>query len=207
MIDSSLEINRLQDLIRSRRSIRRFLPRAVPEDLVTSLLESATCAPSSHNRQPWRFVILSTKETREQLVEKMGARFRQDLLADGTPEVDVEQAVLRARSRVLTAPVAILVCLDKSLGDTYPDQQRQAAEYIMGVQSVAMAGCTLLLAAHGAGLGAVWLCAPLFVPELVRSVLDLPTSWDPQGLVLLGYPAKIPESRPRQSVNEVSRHI
>jgi F420 biosynthesis protein FbiB-like protein len=206
MIDSS-EINRLQDLIRSRRSIRRFLPRAVPEELITSLIESATCAPSSHNRQPWQFVILSTKATREQLVEQMGALFREDLLADGLSEVEVEQAVQRARIRVLTAPSAILVCLDNSLGDTYPDQRRQAAEYIMGVQSVAMAGYTLLLAAHAAGLGGVWLCAPLFVPELVRTVLDLPISWEPQGLVLLGYPAKIPESRPRKLVNEVTRFV
>jgi coenzyme F420-0:L-glutamate ligase/coenzyme F420-1:gamma-L-glutamate ligase len=75
----------------------------------------------------------------------------------------------------------------------------------MGVQSVAMAGCTLLLAAHAVGLGGVWLCSPLFAPDQARSVLDLPDEWDPQGLILLGYPARMPEARPRQSVEKVAR--
>jgi F420 biosynthesis protein FbiB-like protein len=137
----------------------------------------------------------------------MGDHFRQDLMADGKPGDEVEKAVQRSIERVLIAPVVILVCLDSSCGDTYPDQRRQAAEYIMGVQSVAMAGSTLLLAAHAQGLGGVWICAPLFTPESARSVLDLPVEWVPQGLVLLGYPVEIPESHSRKPVDEVTRFI
>jgi coenzyme F420-0:L-glutamate ligase/coenzyme F420-1:gamma-L-glutamate ligase len=204
-MSDSVELDSLQDLIRSRRTVRRFLPKAVPPELIIQIIETATWSPSAHNRQPWQFLVLGAGDKRIHVVRHMGNRFRQDLLADGISENETEQAVQRARERVLTAPVAIMVCLDTSLGDTYPDQRRKFAEYIMGVQSVAMAGCTLLLAAHAAGLGGVWLCSPLFAPEQVRSVLDLPDEWDPQGLILLGYPARIPEARPRQSVEKVSR--
>lgn len=205
MIDS-VENSQLLELILSRRSIRTFLPRDVPAELVIQLIESATWAPSAHNRQPWRFVVLSAKETRARFVEEMGILFNQDLTADGISEQEVDKVVQRSKERILNAPVAILVCLDISQADTYPDQRRQTAEYIMGVQGVAMAGSTLLLAAHAVGLGGVWICAPLFVPETTRTVLDLPAEWEPQGLILLGYPAKIPKPRSRQSVREVTRY-
>jgi len=71
--------------------------------------------------------------------------------------------------------------------DAYPDEARSNAEYVMAVQSVAMAGQNLLLAAHAEGLAAGWLCAPLFAPDAVHSALELPQTWEPQGLILLGY--------------------
>ena len=60
----------------------------------------------------------------------------------------------------------------------------------MATQSTAMAGQNILLMAQTLGLGACWLCAPLFAPRLVASTLDLPVDWEPQGLITLGYPAQ-----------------
>jgi nitroreductase len=97
----------------------------------------------------------------------------------------------------------VLLCLDVFTGDAYPDTPRQAAEHLMGVQSVALAGGYLLLAAHAAGLGGVWVCAPLFAPEAARRALDLPSEWQPQALILLGYPAQTPEARPRVPLADV----
>jgi nitroreductase len=72
----------------------------------------------------------------------------------------------------------------------------------MAKQSVAMAAQTLWLAAHAAGLGACWLCAPLFVPELVAKTLNLPPDWEPQSLLTLGWPAeeKIKTRHPHPTV-------
>ena len=53
-----------------------------------------------------------------------------------------------------------------------------------------MAAQNLLLLAHAEGLGACWLCAPLFVPQLVVQTLGLPADWEPLGLITLGWPAE-----------------
>lgn len=193
--------------MRTRRSIRRFLPRVVEVDLIRQVLQAATWAPSAHHRQPWRFVVLSTAQSRQSLANAMSIDFRRDLQSDGLSFEKVEAQVERSRLRITEAPVAILLCLDSSLGDVYPDARRLQAETLMGVQSVAMAGENLLLAAHSLGLGGVWICAPLFAQETVRRVLNLPGEWLPQGLVLMGYPAKIPELRPRRSVEEIAVFI
>jgi nitroreductase len=74
--------------------------------------------------------------------------------------------------------------------DSYPDAVRSRAEWTMAVQSVALASQNLLLAAHAAGLGVCWMCAPLFIPALVRDALDLPEAWEPQAVLTLGYPAE-----------------
>ena len=77
----------------------------------------------------------------------------------------------------------------------------------MGVQSVALAGGHMLLAAHAQGLAGVWMCAPIFAPAAVRQSLKTPEDWHPQALILLGYPAKIPPPRPRQQPEQVSRFL
>ena len=74
--------------------------------------------------------------------------------------------------------------------DQYPDERRRHNEWVMATQSTAMAAQNLWLAAHAEGLGACWLCAPLFVPDLVRATMGLPDDWEPQGLLTLGYPAE-----------------
>lgn len=53
-----------------------------------------------------------------------------------------------------------------------------------------MAGQNILLAAHGTGLAACWMCAPLFCPALVRDTLSLPDDWEAQGIISMGYPAQ-----------------
>jgi len=200
-------------LLRSRRSVRRFLPQPVSEDLLRQVLEAVTWAPSAHNRQPWQLSVLTSSAARARLADALGAEFRQSLLADGLNPAAAEEQVQRSHQRIQSAPVAVLFSLDTSLGDAYPDPFRQDAELLMGAQSLAMAGENLLLAAQTAGLGAVWVCAPLFAPQAARQALNLPKSWQPQGLVLLGYPAGHPQGHPaapgrqrsRRSLDEVVR--
>jgi F420 biosynthesis protein FbiB-like protein len=137
----------------------------------------------------------------------MGADFRVDLIADGLSAQQADAQVERSRCRILEAPLVIVLCCDKAALDNYPDERRQKAETTMAVQSVALAGGTLLLAAHAEGLGGVWVCAPLFAPESVRRALDIPQGWEPQGMLLLGYPAKVPDFRTRMPAGEVSRFV
>jgi coenzyme F420-0:L-glutamate ligase/coenzyme F420-1:gamma-L-glutamate ligase len=192
--------------MKGRRSVRRFLPRPVPAETLERMLEAATWAPSSHNCQPWRLAVLTKPEIKAHLADAMGDELRHDLLADGLAPEEIEAQAFRSRRRIIEAPAAVLLCLDSTQGDQFPDEARQRAEMLMGVQSVAMAGQNLLLAAHAQGLGGVWVCAPLFAPQAVRRVLDLPGEWQPQGLVLVGYPAQIPPPRLRRTVIEITRY-
>ncbi|MGH7249110.1 MAG: nitroreductase family protein, partial [Pseudomonadota bacterium] len=70
------------------------------------------------------------------------------------------------------------------------------------VQSTAMAGQNLLLAAAAEGLGACWMCAPLFCQPDVKRALSLPDCWEVQGLVTLGYPAQLSPLKPRKPLSE-----
>ena len=174
----------------ARRSIRRYEARAVPRELIERVLTAASWAPSAHNRQPWRFAVISETAVKQQLAAAMGARLRADLTADGLPADQIERDANRSYQRLTQAPTLILLCLTMADMDVYPDGRRQQNEWIMAAQSAAMAGQNLLLAAHQLGLGACWMCAPLFCPQTVRDALNLPADWQPQGLIALGYPAE-----------------
>jgi F420 biosynthesis protein FbiB-like protein len=180
-------------LLRSRRAIRRYEDRPVAPELVNRLLETATWAPSAHNRQPWRFAVLTGALGKDRLARAMGRRLRADRSADGDAPAVIERDVARSYARITGAPLLIVVSLTLAEMDRYPDPQRSAHERTMAVQSVAMAAQNLWLAAHAEGLGACWLCAPLFVPDLVRRTLALPADWEPQGLLTVGWPAETKE--------------
>jgi F420 biosynthesis protein FbiB-like protein len=180
----------LRQAIFERRSLRRYDDTPVPRDLVRQILEAGMWAPSAHNRQPWRFAILDTFESRERLALAMGKRLRHDLEADNVPEEVIAKDVNRSYDRLTSAPVLVVLCLSMVDMDVYSDAERNQNEYIMAVQSVAMAGQNMLLTAHGYGLGACWMCAPLFCPDVVQQTLDLPDDWQPQGIIAMGYPAQ-----------------
>ena len=195
--------DKLLDLFRLRRSVRRFTDAPVDTAGLERVLEAARLAPSAHNRQPWRFVVVQG-EARARLAEAMAARLRSDRLADGAAPEDVEADAARSRARLTQAPSAVLVCLTMEAMDRYPDARRAQAERLMAVQSVAMAGENLLLAAAAEGWGACWMCAPLFAGEEARRALDLPAAWEPQGLVLLGQAAEAPRPRGRINLEDVT---
>ncbi len=182
--------------LHSRRSIRYYTDHPLSPAQIESLLEAAIHAPSAHNSQPWRFAVLTTPESKERLALAMGARFRAEQLADGVPPEQAEAEAARSIQRITHAPSVIVACLSMADMRPAPDARRARLEHTLAVQSVAAAVQNLLLAAHQAGLGACWMCAPLFAPEEVRAALNLPDDWEPQSLVTLGQPAESP--RPKE---------
>lgn len=180
----------LLDLMRQRRSLRRYHADAVPKDYIEQILDAAVWAPSAHNRQPWRFALISEAATKERLASEMGARLRSDLSADDAPPAVIDADVGRSHQRITQAPLLLLLCMSLEDMDVYGDERRNAHERTMAQQSAAMAGQNILLMAASLGLGACWMCAPLFCQDLVASVLDLPADWQPQGLITLGFPAQ-----------------
>jgi F420 biosynthesis protein FbiB-like protein len=197
----------LHAFLRSRRSIRRFRPDPVPAAVLQRVLETATYAPSAHNKQPWRFVVLTNAEAKSRLAEAITDRFRGDMIADEAAEADIADRVERSRRRMDEAPVVVVLCRDVTQVDPQPDAIRQQAEATMGTQSVALAGLQLLLAAHAEGLGGTWICWPLFTPEETRRALDLSSEWEPQGMIFLGYPDEKPETPVRNPLPEIVKFV
>lgn len=183
----------LSQLIKTRRSIRRYTLEPVSLKTILRLLETAAWAPSAHNRQPWRFAVLTGAADKTRLAAAMGERLRADRTTDGDAPADIERDVARSYARLTGAPALVVVCLSMADMDHYSDSHRAHNEWVMAIQSTAMAAQNLLLLAHAEGLAACWLCAPLFASELVRETLALPDDWEPQGLITLGYPAEIRE--------------
>lgn len=188
--DETARYKTIVEAIAGRRSIRRYRSGRITRAMIDSLLQVATSAPSAHNRQPWRFRVLIDDAEKIALAQAMGARLRRDRGADGDAAETIEADTNRSYMRLTGAPAIIVVCMSQEDMDRYPDPRRTQSEYVMAVQSVAMAGQNLLLAIHAAGLGACWLCAPLFCPDIVCETLGLPETWQPQGLITLGYPAQ-----------------
>lgn len=175
-------------VVRGRRSIRRYSPHPVSEQHIEDLLHAATCAPSAHNRQPWRFAVLKRSEAKLRLAQAMAEQLRIDRSRDGDPSDAIEADATRSISRISDAPAVIVVCMTLADMDRYPDARRAGAERQMAVQGTAMAMQNLLLAAHACGLGASIMCAPLFCPVTVQTCLELPADWEPQGLITIGWP-------------------
>ncbi|MDX1377476.1 MAG: nitroreductase family protein [Anaerolineales bacterium] len=197
----------LHVFLRTRRSVRRFKADPVSDSVINDILTTATFAPSAHNRQPWRFCIVRESSVKSRLADAMAVEFKHDLEKDGLAPEKIQAQIKRSKERMTTAPVIIMLCLDMSEMDVYPDRKRKQAEFRMAMQSVANAGMQILLATHAEGLGGVWVCSPLFVQEIIQNVLNLPKSWEPQGMFYLGYPEIVPEVRERKPLDEITMHI
>jgi F420 biosynthesis protein FbiB-like protein len=188
---------KLGSMIGQRRSVRRYLPDPIDRAIIDRLLFAATRAPSAHNRQPWRFAVLEDRSGKEALATAMGRRLRQDRTADGDDPKAIEADAARSYARITEAPAVVVVCIDMRDMDPYPDERRRNAEYLMAVQSTAMAAQNLLLAAAQEGLGACVMCAPMFCPDVVVEALSLPNAWQPQMLITVGNPGDGGKDRPR----------
>lgn len=193
--------------MRSRRSVRRFREQPIPDEVIQDILSTAIYAPSAHNRQPWRFVVLKDTTRKELLADAMVKDFARDLRQDGVSEAKIEAQIQRSRDRLLSAPLVIVLCLDMSEMDSYPDEKRRQAERTMAIQSVAAAGLQLLLAAHAEGLAGVWVCSPLFAGETIQQTLQLSETWEPQGMFYLGAADKLPAPRERKGLESIVQWI
>ena len=189
----------LHTFLRTRRSIRRFRPDPVPESVIEEILATATFAPSAHNRQPWRFVVVTQSAVKTRLGQAVTGKMRADMQAEGASQADIEKRAATSLRRMDEAPVVIVLCRDKT--DVRVDTYEEA---LIGIQSTAAAGLQHMLSAHAEGLGGNWVCWALYAQEETRAALNLPENWEPQAFYFFGYPDEAPEAKDRKSVKEVA---
>ena len=194
------------NLMKNRRSIRKYSARKVSRKILNEILEAAIWAPSAHNSQPWRFTILNKTEEKKVLAESMAKAWIADLVKNQIP---LEHAVKLAKRSVkgfTRAPTIVIAGVTQTDIPKHTDPNGNRVEADLAIQSLGAAIQNVLLAADSRGLGACWFCAPAFCKAEVRKVLRLPDEFEPQALVTLGYAAEKPEAPRRKPLREILVH-
>jgi len=176
----------LDEALRGRRSIRRYLDKSVPEEYVREIIEAATFAPSAKNGQQWRFTVLSgvAKKTLTDLfrreLEKVSKRVGREHMGSSFPSCSIMEI----------APVVVMVWNAGERG------------WETEIHSVAASIQNMLLKAHALGLGTLWIGDIFTTIEALKQHLGKP--WKLMAAIALGWSAHNPEPQPRKSVDEVT---
>jgi len=157
-------------------------------------------APSAHNSQPWRFIVLEDSKVKRDLAEQMADAWATDASKDNQL-VDAKMHSEQVE-RFAGAPVLILASLTMENLRKFVDVPRQSIERDLAVESLGAGIQNLLLAAHAIGLGACWYCAPAFCKQLVQKTLKIPKHVEPHAFIILGYPEEQPPAPHRKKITE-----
>jgi len=163
----------IYELIKKRRSIRKYEPKEIEQDKLERVLDAARLAPSGKNVQGWKFIVVRDPQRKEQLVDACkGQKFMAE--ADAAVAVAVnEEEVYQGHGNYMTSfAVDGAIALDH-----------------------------LILAATHEGLGTCWIGA--FDENKVREILQVPQPYRIVALTPLGYPAQEGRDRGRKSLDEV----
>ena len=130
MNDNYLSPESLLNLLKTRRSIRRYRPDSVPDEMVEQLLEAGRWAPSASNRQPWTFIVVRNEAIRQQVAEHAALYFIR-------------------WAHAAEAPLLIVLC-----GDSRNPAYRRYLH-----EDIGLAGSQIMLQAKALGLGTCWIGA------------------------------------------------
>lgn len=170
---------RLIDLIKSRRSVRKYSERPVEREKVINMVEAARLAPSASNGQPWRFFAVSSRE-------------KLKLVSDATGIINKWAG---------TAPLIIVAC---STGGTITHRMGQMIKGIKyNLLDLGIAVEHMVLAATEMGLSTCWI--GWFDEGKIKKILDIPRELKVVSLLSVGYAPERFEPRQKKtlSMNEI----
>ncbi|MHA1377817.1 MAG: nitroreductase family protein [Candidatus Helarchaeota archaeon] len=194
----------LEQVIKTRRSIRKYKTIKIQIQDIMEILENVIWAPSAHNSMPYYFLIIESPEIKTKLSKQMAEVYIKDLKKDKISVSQRSKIIEDSLKKFTSPPILIIPCLSMERMHKYPDRKRQNAEYTMAIQSVSAAIQNLLLASHARGFGCCWYCAPLFCQDVIRKVLHIPKSYDPQAIITFGYPDENPKPPARLQVEKIT---
>ncbi len=188
--------------IYDRRSIRKFLDRPISQQDITEIIESGIKAPSSKNRQPWKYIVIQGKAKEEML----------KVFRRGIDREEKESALLpQSRQYIITAkhtvdimaeaPTVIFVVnsLGKSILTELTPEERVSE--ICNIQSISASIQNMLLTATEKGIGSLWICDIFFAYAELCKWLE--SDGQLLAAVAFGYPNEFPEERPRRKMEDV----
>jgi len=194
---SPFETNPVLRAIKERRSIRRFQDRDIEQAKIEQILKAASWAPSANNDQPWKFVVVKNKETKEKVLEAFLNRMKDYFEGHGIPLDKIRPFW----SGIFSAPVHIFAFCDTSVVEIEEDFEK--TQMLWSTQSVSAACQNILLAAHALGLGAVWAGASLAVEDEIKTTLSVPPQVRLMTVIAIGYPAYEPLPPVRRPISEI----
>ncbi len=168
--NGGIAVNDFINIIKSRRSIRSYLPEQIKEEELQAILEAGSWAPSAHNTQPWHFTVIQNKE----LIDYI-SNYSKKVMS----ESPIEWIAKFGRSRqsiFYNAPTVVIV-------------SGQKLEMFNPVVDCSAAIQNMLLAAESLGIGSCWIGLSMFFfanKDEVRK-LNLPEGYEPFYAVCLGY--------------------
>jgi len=174
------------DLVRTRRSIRRYKPDPVPEETLRYVLEAARIAPSWGNRQCWTYLIVTDAALRRKIVARASP-----------PPPPVDGRPVRSRDWIASAPIIIVGCADPTKSGN-----KEGKDYYLLDMGISMEH--LILAAAEQGLGTCWIGGG-FDEAIVKAALQIPETIRVVALTPLGYPDEVTEPRSRKTLEEMTK--
>lgn len=177
----------LIEAIKTRRSIRKFLDKPVEDDKLKAVLEAVQIAPSWANMQCWRMVVVKDKEVKEKLSD---LSYVESFFAPKGYKANPSKKALAE------APVVIVLCAD-------PQQSGSLWGQSYYLVDAGIASQNLMLAAHGLGLGSVFV--GVYDEVKVKGILGIPQNIRVVGLFPLGYPVEAGKGGPgRKPLEEIA---
>lgn len=202
---NSLPYDQLLQLLQARRSVRKFDARPVERPDLLRLFEAARWAPSNHNRQPWKFIVLDQPQAIQPLADFIRQHLSEKLKA--LPSVASEYAaeMLHYATFFASAPVLVIALHKRPIAAAAPVLEGTSNPALISGEplSVAMAVQNLLLAAQVLGLGTCVLTGPLLVEPTLVAQFSLPAGFDLNCLIALGHPAETPDAPRRKPVEQI----
>lgn len=201
------------EAIKMRRSIRKFAPDGVPDEMIEQMLEAARLAPSGSNCQPWRFLVVRDKEAKKELCRiSLGQRFIEEapvvIICFGDLERLAPEARRRRRREFVDSGVAATISGRLANPrywasvDSLPTPPREQM-LLSATANTYIAIEHLVLMATALGLGTCWVGASRGATEINR-LFGLDDNLVAVVLIPVGYPAgEIPQQRPRLDLEEI----
>jgi nitroreductase len=174
----------LMDIIRERRSIRKYLDKELPEELLNRVLESIRWSPSWANTQCWEVIVVRDQGRKQKLQETF-------------PEPNP------AYRAIVDAPVVLAICAKlESAGYVRGQVTTKLGDWFMF--DLGIATQTLCLVAHYLGLGTV--ITGTFDHDRAAELLGVPEGYELVTLIPLGYPARGSAAPKRREVIEYAHY-
>ncbi len=185
------------ELVRNRRSTRRFRPDPLPDADINKIIEAARWAPSGYNMQPWEFIVIKEKDVKNNVTRLINEVVTPKEL-EGITKWDIGHAPDLFLSWA-DAPVFIIMVADKRtmLGlPTIIQHIYQMRDQIF-ISSLASAFLHMHLAATTLGLASCWV-SQVAVPQahlMLKTYLGLPSEFEIYDMMAVGYPAVKPRGK------------